>query len=82
MNGATSRSSPSQQHSASSATPASQILFSPADRFGLAGLLRIIKLQAGGPGAGGANGAKPEDVGMLALGSDLQSLGLDVGSEA
>lgn len=62
-------------------TPASQILFSPADRFGLAGLLRIIKLQAAGPGAGGASGANPEDVGMLALGSDLQTLGLDVGSD-
>lgn len=65
----------------STTTPASQILYSPADRFGLAGLLRIIKLQAAGPGAGGANGATPEDVGMLALGSDLQSLGMDVGSD-
>lgn len=62
-------------------TPASQVLFSAADRFGLLGLLRIIKLQAGGPGAGGADGANADDVGMLALGSDLQSLGLDVGSD-
>lgn len=62
-------------------TPASQILFSSVDRFGLAGLLRIIKLQASGLGAGGAAGANPEDVGLLSLGNDLQSLGLDVSAE-
>ena len=62
-------------------TPASQILFSSVDRFGLTGLLRIIKLQASGLGAGGANGASPDDVGLLALGNDLQSLGLDVSAD-
>lgn len=62
-------------------TPASQILFSSVDRFGLTGLLRIIKLQASGVGAGGANGASPDDVGLLALGNDLQSLGLDVSAD-
>ncbi|CAO1623523.1 unnamed protein product [Sympodiomycopsis kandeliae] len=72
---------PSSGSVTSVTTPASQILFSAADRFGLAGLLRIIKLQASGLGAGGANGANPEDVGLLSLGNDLQSLGLDVSAE-
>ncbi|GAA5867055.1 hypothetical protein JCM1840_001469 [Sporobolomyces johnsonii] len=48
-------------------TPAQQVLFSPADRFGLLGLLHIIKT------------ADP-DVGMLALGNDLTNLGLDLGA--
>jgi CCR4-NOT transcription complex subunit 2 len=42
-------------------------LFSPADRFGLIGLLHIIKT---------AN----TDQGMLALGNDLTNLGLDLGA--
>ncbi|GAA5902779.1 CCR4-NOT core subunit CDC36 [Sporobolomyces salmoneus] len=48
-------------------TPAQQVLFSPADRFGLIGLLHIIKT---------AN----TDQGMLALGNDLTNLGLDLGA--
>lgn len=47
------------------ATPAAQILHSPADRFGLLGLLGIIKM------------ADP-DMSMLAMGSDLQALGLGI----
>lgn len=48
-------------------TPAEQVLFGPADRFGLMGLLQIIKH------------ADP-DYSMLALGKDLTHLGLDLGS--
>ncbi|GAA5968201.1 hypothetical protein JCM3765_003702 [Sporobolomyces pararoseus] len=48
-------------------TPVQQVLFSPADRFGLIGLLHIIKT---------AN----TDQGMLALGNDLTNLGLDLGA--
>lgn len=48
-------------------TPAQQVLFSPADRYGLLGLLHIIKT------------ADP-DLSMLALGSDLTTLGLDLGA--
>jgi len=48
-------------------TPVQQVLFSPADRFGLIGLLHIIK---------SAN----TDQGMLALGNDLTNLGLDLGA--
>lgn len=44
-------------------TPAQQVLTSPADRFGLLGLLSIIKLQ-------------DPDLSMLAMGSDLQALGM------
>lgn len=44
-------------------TPAQQVLTSPADRFGLLGLLNIIKLQ-------------DPDLSMLAMGSDLQALGM------
>ena len=44
------------------------MLFSPADRFGLLGLLNIIKLSA------------DPDFGMLTLGTDLEKLGLDLGS--
>ena len=47
--------------------PAQQVLFSPADRYGLLGLLHIIKT------------ADP-DLSMLALGSDLTTLGLDLGA--
>lgn len=47
-------------------TPAQQVLFSPADRFGLVGLLHLIK--TGDP-----------DLTMLSLGSDLSKLGLDMG---
>lgn len=46
-------------------TPAQQVLFSPADRFGLLGLLHIIKTS-------------DPDVMALALGSDLSKLGLDL----
>lgn len=49
--------------------PAQQVLFSPADRFGLLGLLNIIKLSA------------DPDFGMLTLGTDLEKLGLDLGSQ-
>ncbi|ORY76947.1 hypothetical protein BCR35DRAFT_305711 [Leucosporidium creatinivorum] len=48
-------------------TPADQVLFSPADRYGLLGLLHIIKTT-------------DPDLSMLALGSDLTSLGLDLGA--
>ncbi|GAA6063266.1 hypothetical protein JCM10212_005000 [Sporobolomyces blumeae] len=48
-------------------TPAQQVLFSPADRFGLIGLLHLIK-------------AANTDAGMLALGNDLTNLGLDLGA--
>ena len=48
-------------------TPAQQVLFSPADRYGLLGLLHIIKTS-------------DPDLSMLALGSDLTSLGLDLGA--
>lgn len=47
-------------------TPAQQVLFSPADRFGLLGLLQMIKM------------ADP-DTSMLVLGQDLAKLGLDLG---
>jgi len=49
-------------------TPAQQVLYSPADRFGLLGLLNIIKVSA------------DPDFGMLTLGTDLEKLGLDLGS--
>lgn len=48
-------------------TPAQQVLFSPADRYGLVGLLHIIKTS-------------DPDLSMLALGSDLTTLGLDLGA--
>lgn len=48
-------------------TPVQQVLFSPADRYGLLGLLHIIKTQ-------------DPDLSMLALGSDLTTLGLDLGA--
>ncbi|GAA6053938.1 hypothetical protein JCM3770_004631 [Rhodotorula araucariae] len=48
-------------------TPAQQVLFSPADRYGLLGLLHIIKTS-------------DPDTSMLALGTDLTNLGLDLGS--
>lgn len=48
-------------------TPVQQVLFSPADRYGLLGLLNIIKTQ-------------DPDLSMLALGSDLTTLGLDLGA--
>ena len=44
-------------------TPAQQVLTSPADRFGLVGLLNIIKMH-------------DPDLSMLAMGSDLQALGM------
>lgn len=47
-------------------TPAQQILYSPADRFGLLGLLQLIKMG-------------DSDATMLSLGSDLSKLGLDLG---
>ncbi|KAE8219557.1 hypothetical protein CF319_g6763 [Tilletia indica] len=49
-------------------TPAQQIMASPADRFGLLGLLSVIRMQ-------------DPDLSMLALGSDLQNLGLNMSSE-
>ncbi|KAI5479452.1 hypothetical protein MNV49_003596 [Pseudohyphozyma bogoriensis] len=51
-------------------TPAQQILYSPADRYGLLGLLEIIR-----------NSDRDPDLAMLALGSDLGRLGLDLGGE-
>lgn len=45
--------------------PHHQVLFSPADRYGLLGLLHIIKTQ-------------DPDLSMLTLGSDLTALGLDL----
>lgn len=48
-------------------TPAQQVLFSPADRYGLLGLLHTIK-------------SSDPDQTMLALGTDLTNLGLDLGS--
>lgn len=49
-------------------TPAQQVLYSPADRFGLLGLLNIIKMSA------------DPDKSMITLGTDLEKLGLDLGS--
>lgn len=54
-----------QQQGSIPQTPAQQVLLSPADRFGLVGLLQLIK--TGDP-----------DSTMLALGSDLSKLGLDM----
>ncbi|GAA5982838.1 hypothetical protein JCM11641_004644 [Rhodosporidiobolus odoratus] len=48
-------------------TPAQQVLFSPADRFGLLGLLHTIKTS-------------DPDLSLLALGNDLTNLGLDLGA--
>ncbi|GJN92820.1 hypothetical protein Rhopal_005858-T1 [Rhodotorula paludigena] len=48
-------------------TAAQQVLFSPADRYGLLGLLHVIKTS-------------DPDTSMLALGTDLTNLGLDLGS--
>ncbi|UZJ53419.1 hypothetical protein CBS101457_002739 [Exobasidium rhododendri] len=48
-------------------TPAQQVLTSPADRFGLLGLLNIIKMQ-------------DPDLSMLAMGSDLQLMGMSLDS--
>lgn len=48
-------------------TPAQQVLTSPADRFGLLGLLSIIKMQ-------------DPDLSMLAMGSDLQLMGMSLES--
>jgi CCR4-NOT transcription complex subunit 2 len=48
-------------------TPAEQVLFGPADRFGLMNLLQIIRHA-------------DADYSMLALGKDLTHLGLDLGS--
>lgn len=56
-----------QQNMAMAQTPAQQVLISPADRFGLLGLLNIIRMSS-------------SDMGMLALGSDLTNLGLDLSS--
>lgn len=46
-------------------TPAHQVLSSPADRFGLLGLVNIIKMH-------------DPDLSMLTMGSDLQTLGLSL----
>lgn len=46
-------------------TPAQQVLLSPADRFGLLGLLHLIRTE-------------DPDASMLSLGSDLSKLGLDM----
>lgn len=48
-------------------TPAEQVLFGPADRFGLMNLLHIIRHA-------------DADYSMLAMGKDLTHLGLDLGS--
>ncbi|WAR52040.1 hypothetical protein PtB15_1B479 [Puccinia triticina] len=48
-------------------TPAEQVLFGPADRFGLMNLLQIIRHA-------------DADYSMLAMGKDLTHLGLDLGS--
>ncbi|PWN38340.1 uncharacterized protein FA14DRAFT_25976 [Meira miltonrushii] len=58
----------SQAAGAIAKTPAQQVLTSPADRFGLVGLLNIIKMQ-------------DPDLSMLAMGSDLQTLGLNLGAQ-
>lgn len=49
-------------------TPAQQVLYSPADRFGLLGLLNIIKMSA------------DPNSSLITLGTDLEKLGLDLGS--
>jgi CCR4-NOT transcription complex subunit 2 len=49
-------------------TPAQQVLISAADRWGLLGLLQIIK------------GADP-DVNLLNVGADLSGMGLDMGMQ-
>ncbi|KAM0751322.1 hypothetical protein T439DRAFT_325465 [Meredithblackwellia eburnea MCA 4105] len=63
QNGSTSTSTTSS----SIQTPAQQVLFSPADRFGLLGLLQLIK-------------TRDPDLGMMGLGTDLTTLGLDLGA--
>ncbi|WFD29735.1 transcriptional regulator [Malassezia sp. CBS 17886] len=47
--------------------PIHQVLASPADRFGLVGLVRVIKTQ-------------DPDMSMLAMGSNLQTMGMDLDS--
>ena len=49
-------------------TPAQQVLISAADRWGLLGLLQIIK------------GADP-DINLLNVGADLSGMGLDMGMQ-
>lgn len=49
-------------------TPAQQVLTSPADRFGLLGLVSIIRMH-------------DPDLSMLTLGNDLQSMGLNLDSQ-
>ena len=49
-------------------TPAQQILISPADRWGLLGLLAVIR--SGDP-----------DTALLGMGTDLGAVGLDMGSQ-
>ena len=46
-------------------TPAQQVLMSPADRWGLLGLLAMIK-------------SSDLDVGLLSVGTDLGTMGLDM----
>ena len=60
-------SSTTQPPAPAAQTPVQQVLFSPADRYGLLGLLHIIKTT-------------DPDLSMLALGSDLTTLGLDLGA--
>ena len=46
--------------------PINQVLASPADRFGLVGLVSLIKMQ-------------DPDLSMLTMGNNLQTLGMDLG---
>lgn len=66
--GTTGAGGQSNPAGATAKTPAQQVLTSPADRFGLVGLLNIIRMQ-------------DPDLSMLAMGSDLQTLGLNLGAQ-
>ncbi|KAJ7164773.1 NOT2 family protein [Mycena crocata] len=61
-------------------TPAQQVLVSAADRWGLLGLLAMIREagEAGGVGHANAN-ADPRGVRLSGVGTDLGTMGLDMG---
>ena len=71
-NTSTNHNAPSLQNSAASnqphpQTPAQQVLISPADRWGLLGLLEMIK-----------NASADVDGGLSSMGTDLGTMGLDM----
>ena len=59
---------PQEPHNHHPQTPAQQILMSAADRWGLLGLLEMIK-----------NAGCEPDGGVTSVGTDLGTMGLDVG---